>query len=182
MLALGCHVKITWILRALSRRYYGVYFKKRRKSSWITFASPSSSQRGWKKNCRPLSAPSRVRDRMRKTTIKRSGRVAVRYLTCADDFIDFQTEKYTIIQAVIRHATSSHLKAPESSIPLLIWRTLLLNCQRQGKRNKWIFTIYNQFYMIIIKYSEQLLNIDETILTCSNLFKSQNDSKYVTDN
>lgn len=36
--------------------------------------------------------------------------------------------------------------------------------------------------MIIIKYSKQLLNIDETILTCRNLFKSQNDSKYVTDN
>lgn len=146
MLALGCRVKITWILRALSRRYYGVYFKKRRKSSWVTFASPSSSQRGWKKNCRPLSAPSRVRDRMRKTTIKRSGRVAVRYLTCADDFIDFQTEKYTIIQAVIRQATSSHLKAPESSIPLLIWRTLLLNCQRQGKKQMNIHNLQSILY------------------------------------
>lgn len=68
-----------------------------------------------------------MRDRVRKTTIRRKGSVAVRYLTCADDLMDFQMEKYTMIQAVIRHATSSHLKIPGSSMPLLICRTLLLN-------------------------------------------------------
>lgn len=94
---------------------------------YVTFASPSNSQRGWKKNCRPFAAPSRVRDRMRKTTIRRNGSVAVRYLTCADDLMDFQMEKYTMIHAVIKHATSSHLKIPGSSMPLLICRTLLLN-------------------------------------------------------
>lgn len=68
-----------------------------------------------------------MRDRVRKTTIRRNGSVAVRYLTCADDLIDFQMEKYTMIHAVIKHATSSHLKIPGSSMPLLICRTLLLN-------------------------------------------------------
>lgn len=59
--------------------------------------------------------------------IRSKGNVAVRYLTCADDLMDFQMEKYTMIHAVIKHATSSHLKIPGSSMPLLICRTLLLN-------------------------------------------------------
>lgn len=119
--------KISQILRNILSSNIVRIIKERGKNSWITFASASNSQRGRKKNCRPLSAPSRVRDRMRKTTIKRNGRVAVRYLTCADDLMDFQTEKYTMIQAVIKQAISSHLNGPDSSIPLLIWSTLLLN-------------------------------------------------------
>lgn len=131
-----CRVEVTRIVGILSNDIYVSVVKERGKNSWVTFASLSSSQRGRKKNCRPLSAPSRVRDRMRKTTIKRNGRVAVRYLTCADDFMDFQTEKYTIIQAVIRQATSSHLNAPDSSIPLLIWSTLLLDYQMKERKKK----------------------------------------------
>lgn len=100
-----------------------------REIDYFTFASPSNSQRGWKKNRRPFAAPSRVRERVRKTTIRRKGSVAVRYLTCADDLMDFQMEKYTIIHAVIKQAASSHRRTPGSSMPLLICRTLLLSKQ-----------------------------------------------------
>lgn len=58
--------------------------------------------------------------------INRNGSVAVRYLTRADDFIDFHIEKYTMTQALIRQAASSHLNIPGSSIPELICSTLLL--------------------------------------------------------
>lgn len=59
----------------------------------LTLAFPSNAQFGRKKYLRPFSAPSSVNERPIKTTINTNGKVAVKYLTLADDLIDFQIAK-----------------------------------------------------------------------------------------
>lgn len=84
------------------------------------FESLSNDQLGLKKYLRPMSAPSSVRARPRKTTININGSVAVKYRALVDDFMDFHMAKYTRIQAQTRHATNSQRIRPASSIPPLI--------------------------------------------------------------
>jgi hypothetical protein len=110
-----------------------------------TFASLRDSQCGLKKYCNPFSAPSSVNERPSKITIKTKGKLAVKYRIFVEDFIDFQMaksiEKPQIrikfhdsnkinlqiqIQAVIKHATRSHLIPPGDSIPNDIFKTLFL--------------------------------------------------------
>lgn len=53
----------------------------------------NSFQSGLKKYLNPLSAPSRVNDRPRKTIISKNGKVVVMYRTLADDFMLFHSAK-----------------------------------------------------------------------------------------
>lgn len=86
----------------------------------------NSSQSGLKKNLKPLSAPSRVRDRPRKTMISRKGSVVVMYRTFAEDFMLFHNAKYTSTQAQTKQAASSHRNTPGYSIPSLMLNTFFL--------------------------------------------------------
>lgn len=59
----------------------------------LTLALFSSSHFGLKKYLIPLSAPSRLNDRIKNTTMSKNGKVAVKYRTFAEDFILFQSAK-----------------------------------------------------------------------------------------
>lgn len=91
----------------------------------------NSSQSGLKKNLKPLSAPSSVKDRPRNTMISRNGKVVVIYRTFAEDFILFQSAKYTKTQAQIKQAANSHRMPPGNSIPSLMLKTFLLKIHKK---------------------------------------------------
>lgn len=94
--------------------------------SKLTLASAKSSNLGLKKYRIPLSAPSRVSDLISSTNIIMNGKVAVKYLTFADDFMLFHIPKYISTHAHIRQATNSHRRISKSSIPLPICSTFRL--------------------------------------------------------